>query len=217
MTIKIWKTFDFSDSWPWALMLTVPTILAALAIRYNYFVTREGIGAAGLITLFSTLTAFYGITAWRYVCRYLFIESIVGYTEDGTAITMSKVARDRVSNASKWEVPVLLSLVTLQMRSVLSFWNTWAVQNSKDPKSTLIFNGCVLDIEDRPIQTVGWSDKLAGLEIGGTIAIAWTTSTLQDIVPILRWETARHCLDAMGYSGATEAEQNLVMHSANFS
>jgi len=210
MIVKAWKLFTFSDSWPWALVAGIPTILAGLAYNYNYFTTTEGIPAAGQIALLSTLAAFWGVTALRYVLRNKFIKSIVGYSADGTAVILSDASKAKVSTPT-----VLLDIVTTQMRDTLSFWNKWAVKNGKSQQTVAIFNGCTLSIEDKPIQTIGWSQKLAGLEIGGTISVVWTTSSLQDIVPILRWETARHCLDAMGLD-TTEAEQNAVMQAANF-
>jgi hypothetical protein len=217
MIIKTWKLFTSEDSWPWLLVVAIPTFLAALAYRYSYLVTHEGISIAGQITLLSTLAAFYSIIIWRYILRYNFIKSIIGYSDDGVAVTVSGVCRTKLTELSNGGASILLAIVTSQTRNVLAFWNSWAVKNGKPQNTVSIFNGCTLDIEEQFLQTVGWSYKLAGLEIGGTIAIAWTTSNVQDIIPILRWETARHCLDAMGYSDSTELQQNAIMSSANFS
>jgi hypothetical protein len=71
--------FRFRDAWPWFL---VNGLAAAAFIK---FLTFEPTLLGGLL-LGAVLATFLGISVFRFVCRWRFLETIRGFTRGGTAV-----------------------------------------------------------------------------------------------------------------------------------
>ena len=221
MTVNKMKLFTLGDAWPWLLVTLLPTALIGQAIRYSYFQTNNHIGWIGWTVFSLVLTAFYGITIWRYILRSRFLKSIIGYTQDGVGVTLAcgveTLAILAFPNAPYGTVDnSLLTFINTTMENVLSFWNAWAVKNNIPQQTVGIFNGCFLSIENEPIQTIGIEGKLAGLEIGGQISVVWNSNSLTNLTNILSHETGHHCLDALGYRKLSSDQQHQMFKQAGF-
>ena len=218
MTITKYKLFTLKDSYPWALVTLIPTLAIGQAFRYNYLQTHGGIPTWGIFVFLTTLAAFIGITLWRYICRYRFIQKIVGYTPNGMAVALSPVTLKKaitIYGAANY-VDAILTLVNVTQEQTLSFWNLWASKNGKPQMTVAIFNGGCLAIEDQPITTRFISQKLAGLSIGNQIAVVWLTNSPYDLVPIIKHETGHTCLSALGCSELSNDAQHAIMNVAGF-
>jgi hypothetical protein len=218
MTITKYKLFTLKDSYAWALITLIPTLLIGQAFRYNYFQTHNGIPIWGILVFLMVLAAFWGITLWRFICRYRFIQNIIGYTKNGTAVTLSTPTLKKaitIYGAANY-VNAILTLVNTTMEDTLAFWNLWATKNGKPQQTVAIFNGGCLAIEAQPITTRFISQKLAGLSIGNQIAVVWLTNSPYDLVPIIRHETGHTCLSSLGYSELSNDASHAMMEAAGF-
>jgi hypothetical protein len=215
MTINKMKLFELVDCWPWATVLAIATGVIGLAFSHAYLTTHEGMGVGGWITFLAVLLSFWGITTWRYILRQRFLNSIIGYTANGVGVTASPPTLAKLNSLYHLNPSSILTRIDNDMTYALSWWNGWATTNGKTQQTTEIFNGMFLAIEDQPIQTVYWSQKLAGLEVGGTIAVMWLTTDPADLDPIIKHETGHRCLDAMGIP-SDETTQELIMKQAGY-
>jgi hypothetical protein len=215
MTINKMKLFELVDSWPWLTVLTITTGVVGLAFSHAYLTTHEGMGIGGWITFLAVLLSIWSITTWRYILRQRFIDSIIGYTVNGVGVTASPATLTKLNQLYHLNPSAVLTRIDNDMTFAISFWNSWATTNGKTQQTTEIFNGMFLAIEDQPIQTIYWSQKLAGLEAGGTIAVVWLTNDPNDLDPIIKHETGHRCLDVMGIP-SDETTQELIMKQAGY-
>lgn len=221
MTINKMKLFSFKDMWPWLLGLLIVTGAIGQAIRYNYFQTHDKIGWPGWVAFAVILVAYYGITTWRYILRYQFMEKIIGYTQDGTGVTLAPGILDQARDAFP-KVPyallgnALLTFINQTQESVLSFWNDWASKNNCSQLTISIFNGNWLAIENKPFVVVGVMGKLAGLENLGIIAVMWQNFNLTALGNIISHETGHLCLDCLGFEKLSSDQQHQIFTQAGF-
>jgi hypothetical protein len=215
MTINKLKLFELKDSWPWLTILALTSSVVGLAFSHAYLTTKEGLGVGGWITFLSVLVAVWYIVGFRYICRQRFLDSIIGYTIDGVGVTASPATLAKLNTLYHMNPSAILTRIDNDMMYALSFWDVWGLKNGKPPITSEIFNGMFLAIEEKPIQTVYWSQKLAGLEIGNQISVMWLTRDPDDLDPIIKHETGHRCLDAMGIP-SNETVQETLMKAAGF-
>lgn len=208
MTTKLQKLFKFSDYWPWALVLSLITLPTIKAITYGH------LSAPQWITVGATLLSFWAISAWRFILRNRWINSIFAYTEYGTALY------GNIGLNSSY------GLITREFdkatEEVMDFWDNRVI-NQKTITRTLmlnVINGSTLYLSATPIVLHGgqsFTDKIVrGYEQGSQMAIYFDPNDLDTNIRVFKHELGHLCLASISIMDETESHRVMNQYGFNF-
>lgn len=211
--IKLQKLFTFRDSWPWALVLSIITLPCIKAITYN----NGHLPTGAWLSIIGAIVAAWSITAWRFILRARWIDSIKFYTERGIAVS-----------GDTTKVPITFSVdLDNAVDEVVTFWNgkevTPKVINRSDCYNAL--NGGTLTLSSTPIklQSSGSIDGTApsftaklvrGFAFGSEMAIYIDPTSYDQTIRVFKHEVGHVCLDTIGVTDETYSHQ--VMNDNKF-
>lgn len=213
--------FELKDSWIWFAIVVVSTLLVWRAFSYAA-TTHNQLSDVATIVLLCTLSTVYAIVCIRYYARWNFIKSIVGYTTQGTTITITDAKmRNKLTEDDKLK---LVNRVSVYLNAVARFWNSnFYVLSTKVNTSIKYYSveslehqafyGVILSVVPEPFYSKRWYDyKLSGVSYADRLVVVW--DGVEETIPVfnslVKHEAGHTCLRVLGIE--SEVSDNELHH-----
>lgn len=234
MEIKKHTLFRFNSllwgDYIWGCVSILPTLVCARAVYYNHVVLKTPLATGAWVTMLATLATFWAITIYRYRQRARFIKSIIFYTRQGLAVSVTRPqALERIQH---YPPAVFTTMVADAIDVALEFFakQSPTLTNTVVTKDELAkaLNGGVLTITDAPFSAnsshgpmpPNFPQKLMGLNFLDQFVIAWDgdrVKTVDQLMALLQHEVGHFALFQLGINDLTGgSSHHQVMQRVGF-